>query len=158
MYITSSGSKLTKEEFEILLRSGEFIPVNTEDGVKLVGDIDKATIMQITDKTSGADSRYNIPKEAPKVPDDVVERAIQDNDIYSEVRQLMLNAQRKQVAYGLEKYPETLNENSWGTVETIEHIIEETVDQLHYLVMLKNKMMRTSMVNQTIHGEHEPVL
>ena len=96
------------------------------------------------------DKRYNKPKMFPKIPDEIVEQAIKDNDIYSEVRDLMLNAQRKQVAYGLEKYPETLNQDSWGTIETIEHIIEETVDQLHYLVMLKNKMMRIATVNQMI--------
>ena len=103
-----------------------------------------------------ADKRYNTPKMVPKIPDDVVEQAIRDNDIYSEVRDLMLNAQRKQVAYGLEKYPETLNQDSWTSIETIEHIIEETVDQLHYLVMLKNKMTRNATIRQLLQGEREP--
>lgn len=97
-----------------------------------------------------ADTRYNTPKELPKVPNDIVDKAIEDNYIYSEVRQLMLDAQRKQVAYGLEKYPETLNENSWGHIETIEHIIEETIDQLHYLVMLKTKMKKVDSLNKLI--------
>ncbi len=43
------------------------------------------------------------------------------------------------MAYGLEKYPEPLNADTWSIIETIDHIIDETIDKLHYLVMLRIK-------------------
>lgn len=87
------------------------------------------------------DSRYREPKKAPKVMGSLVEETIENTAIYKEAKELILNAQRKQVAYGIEKYPEPLNPNSWDTVETIDHIIDESIDQLHYLVMLRMKLI-----------------
>lgn len=86
------------------------------------------------------DNRYNQPKENPSVSQEEIERTIAENPIYSEVRNLMFSVQNKQVGYGLEKYPEPLNADTWSTIETIDHILEETVDKLHYLVMLKIKL------------------
>ena len=126
---------------------GESISISKAQAI-----LNKANLIEKEANDAMKDLRYNTPKEQPKVPEEIVEQAIKDNDIYSEVRELMLNAQRKQVAYGLEKYPETLNQDSWTSIETIEHIIEETVDQLHYLVMLKNKMTRNATVRQMLRG------
>ena len=46
------------------------------------------------------------------------------------------------MAYGLDKYPEPLNADTWSTIETIDHIIDESIDKLHYLVMLRIKLER----------------
>lgn len=98
------------------------------------------------------DTRYNDPKGKPQVTSEEIEGAISENKIYSKVRELMmetgvgetgLDIQRRQVGYGLVKYPETLNGDTWSTVETIDHILEESVDRLHYLVMLRNNLMAT---------------
>lgn len=87
------------------------------------------------------DTRYLKPKEDPIAPDGVVDKLIQENPIYREAHQrLMLSSQRKQVAYGFDKYVETLNVNSWDTIETLDHIIDESIDKLHYLIMLKMKI------------------
>lgn len=87
------------------------------------------------------DTRYVVPKEEPKTAMEDVTKEIMQNPIYSKVLNEMLAAQRKQVAYGMDKYVETLNPNSWSVVETIDHIISETVDKLHYLAMLKIKLI-----------------
>jgi len=88
------------------------------------------------------DYRYRNPKEAPKVSEELITKTINDTEIYSKAREAMFNAQRKQVAYGIEKYPEPLNADTWSIIETIEHTIDESVDKLHYLVMLKIQLER----------------
>lgn len=67
-------------------------------------------------------------------------RTIEENEVYDKAKRAIFEAQIKQVAYGLEKYPEPLNHENWSAVEAIDHIIEESVDKLHYLVMLKIKL------------------
>lgn len=100
------------------------------------------------------DNRYNTPKEAPKASKELVEETIQATEIYrqariaimrthsisADVRTAMFKAQAKQVAYGIDKYPEPLNANTWSISETIEHITDESIDKLHYLVMLRIKL------------------
>ena len=44
------------------------------------------------------------------------------------------------MVYGIDKYPEPLNPNTWSMIETINHAIDEGIDKLHYLVMLIVKM------------------
>lgn len=96
--------------------------------------------MSIQKTTKVGDPRYNKPKKEPKTKWGKVTETIENTPIYKEVQDHILNAQRRQVAYGLDKYPEPLNKDSWSSSETIDHIIEETIDQLHYLVMLKMKL------------------
>jgi hypothetical protein len=55
-------------------------------------------------------------------------------------RDIILHVQAKQVAYGLDKYPEPLNPNTWNINETVDHILDESMDKLHYLVMLRIKL------------------
>lgn len=100
------------------------------------------------------DTRYNTPKESPKTADHLVEKTVIDTEIYRiariailrhntighESKAIILGAQRKQVAYGLDKYPEPLNPNTWSIDETIDHIMDESIDKLHYLVMLRIKL------------------
>src|SRR5690606_14878576 len=96
------------------------------------------------------DARYNVPKQEPKVPEEDITRTIQTNSIYSKAKEVILNAQRRQVAYGLEKYPEPLNANTWSTVETIDHIIDESIDKLHYLVMLRERLLMDAEVHRPV--------
>lgn len=100
----------------------------------------------------GGDSRYNVPKEKPKASPSLIDKTIEETSIYKDVaerineleyeraKKHIINMQRKQVGYGLDKYPEPLNADSWTAIETIDHIIEETIDKLHYLVMLQQKL------------------
>jgi hypothetical protein len=101
-----------------------------------------------------SDPRYNVPKEAPKAEEKLVEKTIVNTEIYrmarlaviqadylsDESRAAILEAQRKQVAYGIDKYPEPLNPNTWTISETVEHIMDESIDRLHYLIMLRIKL------------------
>lgn len=89
-----------------------------------------------------ADTRYNVPRLPPNAGAMDIEHAISENEIYSKTREAILNAQRRQVAYGLDKYPEPLNADTWTIIETIDHIISETADKLHYLTMLKIKLQQ----------------
>lgn len=86
------------------------------------------------------DSRYNTPKKEPVVPEKVITSVIDNTEIYRRARAMINTAQRRQIAYGIEKYPEPLNESTWSTIETIDHIIDESIDQLHYLVQLRIKL------------------
>lgn len=86
------------------------------------------------------DHRYNEPKGKHLAPEEIISETIESTEIYSRAKELILNAQRKQVGYGLDKYPEPLNADTWTTVETIDHIIDESIDKLHYLVMLRLKL------------------
>lgn len=96
--------------------------------------------MDMNDIKNKADFRYNEPKESPKASEELVNNTIAETEIYRKAKLAILQAQKKQVAYGLDKYPEPLNPNTWDILETIDHIIEESVDRLHYLVMLRIKM------------------
>jgi hypothetical protein len=88
------------------------------------------------------DVRYNQPKEAPKASEELVDETIEDTEIYKRAKERVLQAQRKQVAYGLDKYPTPLNADVWDILETIDHIIDEGVDKLHYLIMLQIHLER----------------
>lgn len=89
-----------------------------------------------------ADHRYKVPKEEPKASDEDVKATIERNEIYQRTQRAILSAQHKQVAYGLDKYPEPLNADTWSHIETIDHIIDESIDKLHYLMMLRIKLER----------------
>jgi hypothetical protein len=83
------------------------------------------------------DIRYNKPKEDPKTSEEKVDETIENTEIYKRAKEQILKAQRKQVAYGLDKYPEPLNADTWTMLESIDHILDETIDKIHYLVMLR---------------------
>lgn len=87
-----------------------------------------------------ADKRYLVPKEEHGISEEVINEVIGNNAIYLQAKEHILNIQKQQVGYGLSKYPEPLNKDSWSIIETIDHIIEESVDKLHYLVMLRQKL------------------
>ena len=82
-----------------------------------------------------------------------VDEAIDSNDIYREVKEAILDAQRSQVSYGMQKYPELLNPLSWDMVEAIEHKIQEQIDALHYTVMHKHQLMKYLKENDIKKGK-----
>lgn len=94
-----------------------------------------------------ADTRYNLPRLPPNASEADVEDVIDRTPIYDLTREAILGAQRRQVAYGLDKYPEPLNADTWTIIETIDHIISETADKLHYLTMLKIKLQQGTEEN-----------
>src|SRR5690606_12609174 len=49
------------------------------------------------------DTRYNLPKLPPRATDEEVRLIIQKTPIYRETRDAILQAQQRQVAYGLDK-------------------------------------------------------
>lgn len=87
------------------------------------------------------DERYREPKGNHKADDLEIDKAMESTRIYKEAKEHILKAQRNQVGYGIDKYPEPLNADTWSIVETIDHIISEGVDELHYLAMLRIKML-----------------
>lgn len=107
-------------------------------------------IMEDASTYSTGDVRYRNPKQEPQATEEEVSKTIEETEIYRKAKEEILKAQRKQVAYGIDKYPEPLNADSWSTVETIEHIIDETIDKLHYLVMLKIKLEREAIAEDAI--------
>lgn len=86
------------------------------------------------------DTRYNEPKQSHKAPLSLIDETIENTDIYKRAKEHILNAQRGQVGYGLDKYPEPLNANTWSILESFDHTIDEAVDKLHYLVMARIQM------------------
>lgn len=88
------------------------------------------------------DIRYNEPKGKHKASEEQIDKAIEETEIYTRAKELILNAQREQIGYGLDKYPETLNADTWSILETMHHIIGEGVDKLHYQIMLCIKLER----------------
>lgn len=92
------------------------------------------------------DTRYNTPKYQPD-PALIheAEELIRKNEIYRRVGSLLHSAQRKQVMYGMVKYPEALNQDTWNELETIDHIIDESIDKLHYLMMLRIKLEQNNI-------------
>jgi hypothetical protein len=95
---------------------------------------------RVEDAKGKVDMRYNTPKAEPKASEELVNKTISETEIYRRAKLAILQAQQRQVGYGIDKYPEPLNANTWSTIETIDHIIEESIDKLHYLVMLRIKL------------------
>lgn len=106
---------------------------------KAFGELAK-TLKEMEEKQK--DPRYNEPKGKHKASESEIDEAIEMNEIYKRAKELILKAQRGQIGYGLDKYPETLNADTWSMIETMHHIIDESVDKLHYEVMLLVKLER----------------
>jgi hypothetical protein len=83
---------------------------------------------------------FGKPKPKMKISKDQIDAAIESNEIYRRTRDALNDAQREQVGYGMGKYPELLNADTWTILETIKHIKGELVDGLHYLTMLEIKL------------------
>ena len=99
------------------------------------------------------DPRYNIPKKDHGFTDEEIDKVIDSNLIYSKAREELKNAQRRQVGYGMSKYPEPLTADSWTIIETLNHDIEETADSLHYKIMLREKLMELFGIEGSPHEQ-----
>ena len=92
------------------------------------------------------DKRYNKPKLLqPLATEAAAAKAVEENPYYREVNAMLKDeeskeAQMTQIKYGLDKYPETLNGDSWSILEALDHIQSELVDGLHYISLLKSKI------------------
>lgn len=59
---------------------------------------------------------------------------------YQKARDLFHSVQELQIAKGAEKYDEPFNPHSWTAEELLDHALQESVDELHYLVGLYDKI------------------
>lgn len=114
-----------KPLFDRVIKGDNYIAEELKDGIE-----------------SNKDDRYKIPKGEPKASDELVDRTIEETEIYRRAKELILKAQRKQVAYGLDKYTTPLSADVWDILETIDHILDESIDKTHYLVMLRIHLER----------------
>ena len=55
---------------------------------------------------------------------------------YQRVRNLWAETQNEQILKGLHKYPEAFNPRSWTPEQLLKHALQESVDQVTYLVGL----------------------
>jgi hypothetical protein len=88
---------------------------------------------------NGKGMEFGQMKQSPKATEAQITATIDENEIYRRVRAAINAPQRFQVGYGIDKYPEPLTADTWTIIETLDHIIGETIDKLHYLTMLKIK-------------------
>lgn len=148
-----NGRKLTDEQREFCMAHMEG-KITVQELYRILDTKSPNDIREEIGRESIADTRYNTPKESPKAAEQLVEKTVVETEIYRtarleilrhnmighESKAIILGAQRKQIAYGLDKYPEPLNPNTWSIDETIDHIMDESIDKLHYLVMLRIKL------------------
>jgi hypothetical protein len=88
---------------------------------------------------NGKGMEFGVMKAAPTATEEQITETIDGNEIYRRVRAAVNSPQRTQVAYGIGKYPEPLNADTWTIIETINHAVGEVADLLHYLTMLQIK-------------------
>lgn len=67
----------------------------------------------------------------------MTENHINKNAILTQVLDKLITQTNK----GVEKYGETVNPDSLETVEWIDHAIEESIDHIIYLTVLKHKIV-----------------
>lgn len=136
-FLLDGNYTITERKEDSIRRAGEQIAQGFAEGIKKASEA-PLQLLPIGDlKVERIE--FGKVKEAPKTDRKDVHKEIQSNEIYRRVRMAMYAAQERQVAYGMDKYPETLTADTWTTLETIDHIISETVDKLHYLTMLRIK-------------------
>lgn len=63
-----------------------------------------------------------------------------NHKFYGDARKIWVNHQLTQIEKGSEKYPEPFTPSSWSNEQLVEHAIQENVDQLHYIVGIKERM------------------
>jgi hypothetical protein len=63
-----------------------------------------------------------------------------NHPFYIDARKIWTNHQWAQIEKGAVKYPEPFTPSSWTNEQLVEHAIQENVDQLHYIVGMKERM------------------
>lgn len=62
------------------------------------------------------------------------------NPLYIQARNTWQQAQADQILKGAQKYPETFNPASWTNDQLFMHAVQENIDQMHYLVGMKQRI------------------
>lgn len=102
------------------------------------------------------DTRYREPKGKHNATEEQIDAAIAESEIYQQAKKEVLEAQRGQIGYGVDKYPNPLNADTWTIIESLNHVIDESVDKLHYLIMVRIKLQRMEESERPKeHGEDE---
>jgi hypothetical protein len=70
------------------------------------------------------------------IPLNQIERHL-GNWVYKEARELTEEVRREQIMKGAAKYPVPLGDADWTPLQLVNHAMQENVDQVHYLTMLK---------------------
>lgn len=60
-------------------------------------------------------------------------------DLYKRARMWWLKTQVEQMEKGLEKYGRPLDPQEWTSEQLVEHIMQESVDLVHYVMALREK-------------------
>ena len=118
------------------------VTINNDKEVEALYLEAKEELLNAHDEQAKGDVRYNVPKKDHGFSNQEIDIVIDSTSIYSEAKEELLNAQRRQVGYGMGKYPEALTAESWDIIETLNHDIEETADSLHYKIMLRQKLTK----------------
>jgi hypothetical protein len=63
-----------------------------------------------------------------------------NHQFYIDARKIWTTHQQEQIKKGAEKYPEPFTPSSWTNEQLVEHALQENVDQLHYIVGMKERM------------------
>lgn len=74
---------------------------------------------------------------------------------YSMARGLWCTYQERQIKKGLEKYGVPLNGARLSWQEVFEHAVEENVDQMHYLTLLKIKLQKMQTEIDNLRAENK---
>lgn len=126
------------------LQNGEIYTAHNKDNMTyriITLGMELTVLKSMCEVQEKPDQRYLKPKPKPTATKEEIDKVIASTEIYKQVSDLMHGAQREQIAYGMGKYPEPLNADTWTIIETIDHILGETIDKLHYLTMLKLKFL-----------------
>jgi len=61
--------------------------------------------------------------------------------LYKTARSEWLRVHQEQIDKGAAKYQEPLNPESWTALELVEHALQENIDQFHYLIAIRMKLL-----------------
>lgn len=78
-----------------------------------------------------------------------------NHPFYKNARNEWIKMQDEQILKGSEKYPEPFTPSSWSNEQLAEHAIQENVDQLHYIVGMKERMEQQEKEIERLNKENE---
>jgi chromosome segregation ATPase len=78
-----------------------------------------------------------------------------NHPFYKNARNEWIKTQDEQILKGSEKYPEPFTPSSWSNEQLAEHAIQENVDQLHYIVGMKERMEQQEKEIERLNKENE---
>jgi hypothetical protein len=78
-----------------------------------------------------------------------------NHPFYINARKIWTNHQWAQIEKGAVKYPEPFTPSSWTNEQLVEHALQENVDQLHYIVGIKERMEEQAKEIERLNKENE---